>query len=149
MQSPPHRGAPYAVSPPHPAPLASPRYPENFRLDYALSREATNKKGGKMYIQDKVEEYSDEIFDRLDKGGHIYFCGLKGEWGVPFRTEFGVTSAQATSERASERANERTHTPLSVASSLGPTWRSTQLTPPNPHPHLERRHDAGHPGHAC
>ena len=25
-----------------------------FRLDYALSREQTNKKGGKMYIQDKV-----------------------------------------------------------------------------------------------
>jgi len=53
-------------------------YPENFRLDYALSREQTNKKGGKMYIQDKVEEYSDEIFNRLDKGAHIYFCGLKG-----------------------------------------------------------------------
>ena len=52
--------------------------PDNFRLDYALSREQTNKKGGKMYIQDKVEEYSDEIFDRLDKGAHIYFCGLKG-----------------------------------------------------------------------
>lgn len=31
-----------------------------------------------MYIQDKVEEYADEIFDRLDKGAHIYFCGLKG-----------------------------------------------------------------------
>ena len=30
------------------------KYPDNFRLDYALSREATNKKGGKMYIQDKV-----------------------------------------------------------------------------------------------
>merc|ERR1719183_868344 len=52
--------------------------PDNFKLDYALSREMENKKGGKMYIQDKVEEYSDEIFDRLDKGGHIYFCGLKG-----------------------------------------------------------------------
>jgi len=52
--------------------------PDNFRLDYALSREQTNKKGGKMYIQDKVEEYSDEIFERLDKGAHIYFCGLKG-----------------------------------------------------------------------
>jgi len=23
---------------------------------------------GKMYIQDKVEEYSDEVFDLLDKG---------------------------------------------------------------------------------
>jgi len=53
-------------------------YPNNFRLDYALSREQTNKKGGKMYIQDKVEEYSTEIFDRMDSGAHMYFCGLKG-----------------------------------------------------------------------
>ena len=30
------------------------------------------------YIQDKVEEYADEIFERLSNGGHIYFCGLKG-----------------------------------------------------------------------
>merc|ERR1719453_942392 len=52
--------------------------PDQFRVDYALSREATNKKGGKMYIQDKVEEYSDEIFNRLDNGAHMYFCGLKG-----------------------------------------------------------------------
>lgn len=52
--------------------------PEQFRLDYALSREQENKKGGKMYIQDKVEEYADEIFEKLDNGAHIYFCGLKG-----------------------------------------------------------------------
>lgn len=52
--------------------------PDNFRVDYALSREQNNKKGGKMYIQDKVEEYSEEIFTRMDKGAHIYFCGLKG-----------------------------------------------------------------------
>jgi len=31
-----------------------------------------------MYIQDKVKEYADEVFDRMDKGAHIYFCGLKG-----------------------------------------------------------------------
>eukprot|EP00816_Leptocylindrus_hargravesii_P008095 CAMPEP_0196804444 /NCGR_PEP_ID=MMETSP1362-20130617/4038_1 /TAXON_ID=163516 /ORGANISM="Leptocylindrus danicus, Strain CCMP1856" /LENGTH=436 /DNA_ID=CAMNT_0042176737 /DNA_START=54 /DNA_END=1364 /DNA_ORIENTATION=+ len=53
-------------------------YPNNFKLDYALSREQNNKKGGKMYIQDKVEEYADEIFNKLDNGAHIYFCGLKG-----------------------------------------------------------------------
>merc|ERR1712182_125097 len=53
-------------------------YPDNFRLDYALSREQTNQKGGKMYIQDKVAEYSDEIFTRMDNGAHMYFCGLKG-----------------------------------------------------------------------
>jgi len=53
-------------------------YPDNFKLDYAISREQENKKGGKMYIQDKVEEYSDDIFNRLNDGAHIYFCGLKG-----------------------------------------------------------------------
>merc|ERR1711943_141535 len=53
-------------------------YPDNFKLDYALSREQTNVNGGKMYIQDKMEEYADELFDRIDKGAHIYFCGLKG-----------------------------------------------------------------------
>jgi len=53
--------------------------PDKMRLDYALSREGPpNKKGGKMYIQDKVEEYADEVFDALDKGAHMYFCGLKG-----------------------------------------------------------------------
>ena len=86
-------------------------------MDYALSREQKNKKGGKMYIQDKVrlaasarrfdlicgggrvdgaaldattaqrstrhlstqvEEYADEIFERLENGAVMYFCGLKG-----------------------------------------------------------------------
>jgi len=53
-------------------------YPDQFRIDYALSREQNNVRGGKMYIQDKVEEYADEVFGLLDGGGHIYFCGLKG-----------------------------------------------------------------------
>ena len=48
-------------------------YPDNFRVSYATSRE-----GEKQYIQDKVKEYADEVFDRMDKGAHIYFCGLKG-----------------------------------------------------------------------
>lgn len=54
------------------------QYPDNFRFDKALSREQKNKNGGKMYVQDKIEEYSDEIFKLLDGGAHIYFCGLKG-----------------------------------------------------------------------
>ena len=53
------------------------RYPENFRVDYALSREMNNKSGGKMYIQDKMEEYADELFDLLDNGADIYFCGSR------------------------------------------------------------------------
>jgi len=48
--------------------------PNNFRLDYALSREGDKK----MYIQDKVAEYGSEIFDRMDKGAHLYMCGLRG-----------------------------------------------------------------------
>ncbi|GJN23111.1 hypothetical protein PR202_gb10730 [Eleusine coracana subsp. coracana] len=54
------------------------QYPDNFRYDKALSREQKNRNGGKMYVQDKIEEYSDEIFKLLDGGAHIYFCGLKG-----------------------------------------------------------------------
>ncbi|CAD7704664.1 unnamed protein product [Ostreobium quekettii] len=53
-------------------------FPDQFRVDYALSREQQNKSGGKMYIQDRIEEYSDQIFDLLADGAHIYFCGLKG-----------------------------------------------------------------------
>jgi len=69
-------------------------YPKNFRVDYALSREQTNKDGGKMYIQDKVAEYSDEIFTRMDNGAHMYFCGLKGM--MPGITEMleGVSKAK-------------------------------------------------------
>lgn len=50
----------------------------SFRYDKALSRVHKNRNGGKMYVQDKIEEYSDKIFKLLDDGAHIYFCGLKG-----------------------------------------------------------------------
>lgn len=53
-------------------------HPGNFRYDRALSREQKNRSGGKMYVQDKIEEHSDEVFKLLDNGAHIYFCGLKG-----------------------------------------------------------------------
>ncbi|EPS58368.1 hypothetical protein M569_16446, partial [Genlisea aurea] len=56
-------------------------HPANFRYDRALSREHKNKRGGKMYVQDKMEEYSDEILELLEQGAHIYFCGLKGMMG--------------------------------------------------------------------
>jgi hypothetical protein len=31
-----------------------------------------------MYTQDKVAGCRNEVFYMLDKGAHIYFCGLKG-----------------------------------------------------------------------
>ena len=37
-----------------------------FRLDYAFSCEQENKRGGRIYIQDKVEEYADEAFQTLE-----------------------------------------------------------------------------------
>ena len=59
-------------------------HPDNFKLDYALSRESKNKDGGKMYIQDKVAEYSDEVFPRMDnvRPPHTYTqgCGMEA-WG--------------------------------------------------------------------
>jgi ferredoxin--NADP+ reductase len=54
------------------------QYPKNFRYDIALSREHKNKRGGKMHVQEKIEDYNDESFELLDKGAHIYLCGLKG-----------------------------------------------------------------------
>ena len=48
------------------------RFPGQFRVDYALSREQNNKKGGKMYIQDKVEGIQGPSSACLDGGAHMY-----------------------------------------------------------------------------
>jgi len=48
-----------------------------FRFDSALSREQLNRAGEKMYVQHRLEENGEEIFERLTNGAHIYFCGLK------------------------------------------------------------------------
>ncbi len=54
-------------------------YPENFRLTYAISREQQNAEGGKMYVQSRVSEYADELFELMRKPNtHVYMCGLKG-----------------------------------------------------------------------
>ena len=57
---------------------AKTKYSDNLRLDYVLSCEQSNKSGGKIFIQDKVEEYADELFTKHENGAVIYFCGLKG-----------------------------------------------------------------------
>jgi len=54
------------------------RKPDNFRLTYAISREQSTADGRKMYVQDRLNEHAEELFNRLDAGAHIYFCGLKG-----------------------------------------------------------------------
>ena len=55
------------------------KYPDNFRLDFAVSREQTNEKGEKMYIQTRMAQYAEELWELLKKDNtYVYMCGLKG-----------------------------------------------------------------------
>jgi ferredoxin--NADP+ reductase len=55
------------------------KYPENFRLTCAISREQKNPQGGRMYIQDRVAEHADELWNLIkDEKTHTYICGLRG-----------------------------------------------------------------------
>ena len=55
------------------------KYPDNFKYTKAISREQQNSKGGRMYIQDRVLESANELFNLIeDEKTHIYLCGLKG-----------------------------------------------------------------------
>jgi ferredoxin--NADP+ reductase len=69
-------------------------FPENFRYTKAISREQQNAKGGRMYIQDRVLEYADEIFAMIENPKtHVYMCGLKG-------MEPGIDEAMAAAASA-------------------------------------------------
>jgi len=48
------------------------------QVTYAISREMTNRQGGKLYVQDVLAENADKLFAKLENGASIYFCGLKG-----------------------------------------------------------------------
>jgi ferredoxin--NADP+ reductase len=55
------------------------KYPNNFRLTYAISREQQNAQGGRMYIQHRVAEHAEELWSLMQKPNtHTYICGLKG-----------------------------------------------------------------------
>lgn len=55
------------------------KYPDNFRLTYAISREQKNSEGGRMYIQHRVAEHAEELWKLLkEEKTHAYICGLKG-----------------------------------------------------------------------
>jgi ferredoxin--NADP+ reductase len=57
-------------------------FPDNFRLTYAISREEQNSEGGKMYIQHRIQENADELWQLIQKPNtHTYICGLKGMEG--------------------------------------------------------------------
>jgi ferredoxin--NADP+ reductase len=55
------------------------KYPDNFRITYAISREQKNAEGGRMYIQHRVAEHADELWNLVkQEKTHTYICGLKG-----------------------------------------------------------------------
>jgi ferredoxin--NADP+ reductase len=58
------------------------QYPDNFRLTCAISREQKNAEGGKMYIQHRIQENADKLWELVQKPStHVYICGLKGMEG--------------------------------------------------------------------
>jgi ferredoxin--NADP+ reductase len=55
------------------------KYPDNFRITYAISREQKNAEGGRMYIQHRCQEMGDELWNLVkQEKTHTYICGLKG-----------------------------------------------------------------------
>ncbi|NEQ30314.1 MAG: ferredoxin-NADP reductase [Leptolyngbya sp. SIO4C5] len=55
------------------------KYPDQFRLTYAISREQQNAEGGRMYIQHRVAEHAEELWKMIQQPNtHTYICGLKG-----------------------------------------------------------------------
>jgi ferredoxin--NADP+ reductase len=69
-------------------------FPDNFRLTYAISREQTNSEGGRMYIQHRVAEHAEEIWNLVQQPKtHTYMCGLKGMEG-------GIDEALSTAAAA-------------------------------------------------
>merc|ERR1711972_252416 len=54
-------------------------FPDQFRYEYAVSREQKNEAGEKMYIQTRLKEYAAEVWDLMNMPKtHLYVCGLKG-----------------------------------------------------------------------
>ncbi len=54
-------------------------YPDNFELTYAISREQQNSEGGRMYIQHRVAENAERLWEMVQQDNtYVYICGLKG-----------------------------------------------------------------------
>lgn len=52
---------------------------DTFHLITAFSREEKNREGGRMYVQHRLQEYADVLFNLLQQPNtFIYMCGLKG-----------------------------------------------------------------------
>lgn len=87
--------------------------PGKLKIDYAISREMTNAvDGGKLYVQHVIAQNGKELFDRLDAGAHVYFCGLKGMMPPILDTLEAVAQSQGVvwSEKLSDlKKNDQWH----------------------------------------
>ncbi len=55
------------------------RFGSRFRVDYAISREQQTAEGKKMYVQNRMSEYGEELWNLFQQDNvYIYMCGLKG-----------------------------------------------------------------------
>lgn len=55
------------------------KYPDNFRVDYCISREQQDDEGNKMYIQNRMKQYADTLYKMFkEPSTYVYMCGLKG-----------------------------------------------------------------------
>lgn len=55
-------------------------HPDQLRCDWAISREQTDAEGNKMYLQTRMKEYAQELYELVTgpAKAHIFLCGLKG-----------------------------------------------------------------------
>lgn len=54
-------------------------FPDQLRLDWAISREQTDADGNKMYLQTRMKEYEEELYELFQKENtYVYMCGLAG-----------------------------------------------------------------------
>lgn len=87
------------------------KYPDNFRVTYAISREQQNSEGGRMYIQHRVAEHADELWSMVkQEKTHTYICGLKGmEEGIDAAMSAAAAKEEVTWKDYQRSIKERWH----------------------------------------
>jgi ferredoxin--NADP+ reductase len=87
------------------------KYPDNFRVTYAISREQKNPEGGRMYIQHRVAEHAAEIWNLVkQEKTHTYICGLKGMEGGIDEAMVGAAGQEGVNWKEYQRSiKERWH----------------------------------------
>lgn len=85
------------------------QHQDSFKLVTAFSREEKNAEGGRMYVQHRIKEKADTLFELLQKPEtYLFICGLRGmEGGIiealeQAATERGIVWADFQAELKSQ-----------------------------------------------